>query len=186
MVEIVLPEPDAVPHVAPPLVAHDHVTPVIAAGTVSVIGAFVAVEGPTLATTIVYVIVVPGTALVMPSVFVTERSPRGVTSSVSVAELFAGFVSVVPLDGETVAVLINVAVPAGVVATTVALMVYVTVPPTGSSATVAMFPEPELVPHTPPPAPTQVHVAADNAAGRVSTIEALFAVEGPLFETTIV
>jgi hypothetical protein len=130
--------------------------------------------------------VVPGTALVIPSVLVTDKSPRGVTSSVSVAELFAGFVSVVPLDAATVAVLISVPMPAGVVATTVAVTVYVTVPPAGINATVAMLPDPELVPQTPPLAPTHDQVAAVSAAGSVSTIEALVAVEGPLLETTIV
>jgi hypothetical protein len=122
-VAIELPEPDAVAQVAPPVAAHVHVTPVRAAGTTSLIGADVAVDGPAFVTTMVYVRACPGIAAVRPSDFVTLRSPRGVTSSVSVAELFAGFVSVVPADAATVAVLTSVPMPAGVVATTVAVTV---------------------------------------------------------------
>lgn len=52
--EIPLPVPDAVEHDAPaPVAAQFHVTPVIAAGTVSVTSAPVAVEGPALDTVMV-------------------------------------------------------------------------------------------------------------------------------------
>lgn len=131
-------------------------------------------------------IAVPGTAFVIPSVFVMDRSPRGVTSSTSVAALFVRFVSVVPDAAVAVAVLVSVAVPAGVLATTVAVTVYVTVAPEGTSATVARLPLPEAVPQIPPPVPTHVQVVPVSAAGSVSVTETFEAVDGPAFVTAMV
>jgi hypothetical protein len=79
--------------------------PVRLAGNVSLTVAPGASLGPGLLTTIVYVIGVPGTAVVAPSVLVICRSACGVSVSVSVAELFPG-VGSVTLD-VTVAVLLS-------------------------------------------------------------------------------
>lgn len=57
------------------------------------------------------------------AILVTTKSARGVTSSVSVAELFSVLSSVVSAGAVTVAVLINVPVPAGVVAASVPVTV---------------------------------------------------------------
>ena len=60
--------------------------------------------GPLFVTTIVYVSLVPGTTVVLPSVLVTAMSARLVIVSVSVAELLFGFESVVPSGATTVTV----------------------------------------------------------------------------------
>ena len=65
----------------------------------------VTVLGPLLVTTIVYVRLCPGTAVVTPSVFEIDRSAVGVKVSVSVAELLPGVGSVYPDGTETLAVL---------------------------------------------------------------------------------
>jgi hypothetical protein len=114
VVEIVFPPPDAAPHAAPADATHVHVTPVSEAGTESVIVAPVTFDGPAFVTTTVYATAAPGKALGTLTVLVTPRSARGVTSSVSVAELFPLLTSVVPAGAVTEAVLINVAVPAAV------------------------------------------------------------------------
>jgi hypothetical protein len=86
VVEMAFPEPLAAPHEAPtPAATHDHVTPVIEAGTVSATTALVAVDGPALETTIVYVMGDPGTALSALSVLVIDKSTVGVTLSTSEA-----------------------------------------------------------------------------------------------------
>lgn len=151
----------------------------------SVIVAFVAVEGPTLLTTTVYVTAVPGTAFVKPSVFVIERSPCGVTLSVSVAELLAVFVSVVPEAATTVAVFTSVLVPTGVDGFNVAVIVYVAVVPEGNVTVDEMFPIPLAAPHVAPaPAATHVHVAPVSALGNESATGESVALDGPAFETT--
>jgi hypothetical protein len=61
-----------------------------------------------------YVMVEPGMAFVMLSVFVMPRSPFGVTLSVSAAELFELLFSIVPAAGATTTELISVFAPAGV------------------------------------------------------------------------
>ena len=58
------------------------------AGNVSATDAPTAFDGPALLTTIVYVVVVPGTAVATPSVFVIERSVDAVSVSVSLALSF--------------------------------------------------------------------------------------------------
>src|SRR5262245_30628653 len=69
-----LPEPMALP-VAPPENVAVQVTPVSDVGNVSVtVAPFAGWESGALETTIVYVIVVPGRTLVLPSVLVTARS----------------------------------------------------------------------------------------------------------------
>src|SRR5262249_32270181 len=64
-----------------------------------------AVLGPLFVTTIVYVVLVPGTAVRTPSVLVMDRSAWGVRPSVSVALLSVGSGSVTPAGAVTVAVL---------------------------------------------------------------------------------
>ena len=70
---LMLPVPDA-GQLLPALAAQVHVTPVIAAGIMSVTVAPLTANGPLLITTIVYVIGAPGTAVNEPSVFVIARS----------------------------------------------------------------------------------------------------------------
>ncbi len=70
---LILPEPLAV-HVPPPAPTQVQVAAVIAGGKVSVNAAPVALLGPALLTVMVYVVLVPGTYAVTPSVFVTDRS----------------------------------------------------------------------------------------------------------------
>jgi hypothetical protein len=99
----------------PDVIAHVHVTPVTAAGTVSVKVAAVTFEGPLLVTVTVYETAVPGTSLTEPSVFVTARSDCGVAVSVSVAELLPAFGSVTPAGAATVAVSTRLPVAEGLV-----------------------------------------------------------------------
>jgi hypothetical protein len=87
------------------------------AGTASLTATPVAVLGPVFVTTTVYVVVVPGTAVVVPSVLVTPTSTCGVSVSVSEAELLPGLVSFAAV---MVDVLVTDPVAAGsIVATTV-------------------------------------------------------------------
>jgi hypothetical protein len=92
-VSAMLPLPDAV-QVPPPAPAHVHVQ-VSDAGNVSAIVEPGALLGPALLAVIVYVTLPPGVAEVTPSVLVIERSALAPSASTSVAELLAGFGSVV-------------------------------------------------------------------------------------------
>jgi len=100
-VDAMLPPPLAAPQLEPAVAAHVHVADVIAAGSVSATGAFATELGPAFETAIVYVVVVPGTTVRTPSVFVIERSPCEITGAGSVDELLPGLVSPPP---DTVAV----------------------------------------------------------------------------------
>ena len=71
--------------------------------------AAVTLLGPLFVTVIVYVTLVPGTALSWLSVLVMDRSAWGVSVSVSVALLLAVLGSVTPAGGATVAVLASAA-----------------------------------------------------------------------------
>src|SRR5437762_2075816 len=104
-VALMLPVPLAVNPDAPPLPTAVNVSLVIAAGRVSLTVAPVTALGPLLATTMVYVVDVPGTALDTPSVLVMLRSAIVSTVSVSVALLLPGVGSVAPAGTVTVAVL---------------------------------------------------------------------------------
>src|SRR5438270_790506 len=87
------------------------------AGSGSLTATPVAVLGPALLTTTVYVVLVPGTTLVTPSVLVTPTSFCGVTLSVSLPLLLAALVS---LAAVAVTVLTTSAVADGLMdATTV-------------------------------------------------------------------
>src|SRR6266478_1428621 len=83
------------------------------AGSGSLTATLVAVLGPLLLTTMVYVVLVPGTTEVTPSSLVTLTSFCGVSVSVSVALLLAVLVS---LAAVVVTVLVSEPVAAGLIA----------------------------------------------------------------------
>jgi hypothetical protein len=102
--------PLAAPQVPPAAAAHVHVPDVVPAGSASVIGAAVAVEGPAFEATMVYVALVPGTSVATPSVLVTARLTRGSASTADVAELFVELSSGIDAGPATVAVFESVPV----------------------------------------------------------------------------
>jgi hypothetical protein len=85
-------------HVEPLVAVHVQLIVPLVAGGLSVTVTPSALDGPLFAATTVYVIGPPGDAVVFvaPSVFVIERSPCGVSVSVSFAELLVGSASVTP------------------------------------------------------------------------------------------
>ena len=107
-------------------------------------------------------------------------SARGVSVSVSVAELLPGCGSATELD--TVAVLERVPVAAAEI---VPVAVYVTEPPEGRLTVSLMLPEPDAV-QVPPPAPTQVHETPVIAAGNMSATVAPVTPLGPAFDAVMV
>ena len=189
VVEMALPDPLPPPHAAPaPDGVQVQLTPVRLAGTVSVTGAAVAVDGPALATTTVYDNKVPGTASTSPSVLVIDRSTCGVTLSVSVAALLPGVGSGVPAAAVAVAVLASVAVPAGVAGFSVPLTANVATPFLASVSEVLIeFPDPVVAVHVDPAVAEQVQVTPVSAAGTASVKPAgPPEVDGPLLATVIV
>ena len=160
--------PPAAPQVAPAPAAHVHEPDVAPTGSASVIGAATTADGPALEATTVYTTLVPGVAVVAPSVLVTDRSARGVAGAVAVAVLSAGTSSGTPDGPATVAVFESVPVNAG---STVPVIVYVAVPLTARLAVVASDPEPEAAPQLEPAEAEQVHDAPVTAAGSESTTE---------------
>ena len=114
-------------------------------------------------------------------VFAIARSACGVTATVSVDVLFAGFVSVTPAGAAMVAVLTRLPLAA---ADSVAVTVNVALPLTGRFTLALMFPEP-LAGHVPPPAPTQVQLTLLSVAGKVSATVAPVTALGPLFVAKI-
>ena len=119
----------------------------------------------------------------MPSVLVMLRSWLGVSTSVSVAELFEPSGSVSAGPDATLAVLMSDPVAD---AGTVPVNVYVAVPPAASVTVDAIEPLPEAAPHDDPAVASHVHVAFVNAALNVSVTGASIAVDGPALLTTIV
>jgi hypothetical protein len=187
-VELIEPEPVAVPQAAPtPETMHVHVALVSALGKLSVTTAFVAWLGPAFATVIVYVVVVPGTSIPEEFDFVTDRSPVGVTSSVSEAELFPSFVSRNPLGAVIVAVLLSAPTPAAVAWFKVPVAVRVTTPPLGivTGKEIAL-PDPPVAEHVAPSVATHVQVTPSRDNGTESASNAFVAVEGPAFVATMV
>jgi hypothetical protein len=90
-VVLMLPLPDATLHVAPPAPAQLHVAPVSTAGRLSITVAPIASLGPALLTVIVYVVVLPGTTVETPFVFVIPRFVTGAAIAViAFAVLFPG------------------------------------------------------------------------------------------------
>jgi len=182
-VPLMLPVPDAAGQLEPLVAVHVHVAPVSVPGNVSATVAPVITDGPEFEATIVYVIPWPGTADAAESVFVMDRSPVGVSVSVSVAELFAEFGSVTDAGAATVAVFASVPVA---VAAIVPVTVNVAVPP-GARVTVALtLPLPDAAGQVDPADAEQVHVTAVMVAGTVSATVAPVAVDGPLLVATIV
>src|SRR3954453_16925065 len=115
----------------------------------------------------------PGMAEAAPSVLVIDRSPVGVSVSVSVAELLAGVGSVTDAGADTVAVFARVPVAD---TETVPVTVKVVLPP-GVSVTVAlMLPLPDADGHVEPAVAEHVHVTPVTGAGRVSATVAPVAV----------
>ena len=123
-----------------------------------------------------------------PSVFVMARSAVARTLSVSVEELFAVTGSTAPGGAATAAVLTRVPVPVGVVGFNVPVIVYVALALVGRVAEVAIaLPLPLAAPHdAPEPVATQLHETPVIAAGTVSVIDALVAVDGPALATVTV
>src|SRR6516225_9613608 len=89
-VVLMLPLPLAAATLEPAEANAVQLTEVTAAGNRSVTAWFTAVLGPALLTTMVYVVLVPGTTDVTPSVLVIDRSAWGVSASLSVALSLAG------------------------------------------------------------------------------------------------
>lgn len=177
------PDPDGAPQLDAPEEEQVHVAPVMVAGIVSAIVAAVAVDGPAFCTVMVYVTAVPGTSVVAPSVLVMLRSPVGESVSVSLAELFAEFVSETP-DG-TVMVAVLVTLPVAV-ARMVAVTVNVAVPPTARFTATENDPDPEAVAQLEPAEAAQTHDAALMFAGMTSATVAPLTGFGPLLLAMIV
>lgn len=117
-------------------------------------------------------------------VLVIVKSATGVSVSVSVAELFAGFGSVVPLGTATLTVLDTVPVAA---LETVTTNVKVAVPPTARLiAVLFIFTWPLGALQLDPADAVQVHEPMINALGRMSVTVAPVTALGPALVTTIV
>ena len=181
-VDAMSPIPLTAAQLDPAEATHVHVADVIAAGRTSVTGAATTALGPAFVTTIVYVVVVPGTTFTTPSVFVIERSAVGTSVSVSVAVLFPGVGSVTPAGTPIVAVFTRVPVADW---ETTAARENVAVPPGRRETPAAMLPEPLAVPQLEPAEAAHVHVADAIAAGRTSETGAFTTALGPAFEATI-
>src|SRR5450432_1150389 len=84
-VSLMLPAPATVKPVAPPVAVAVQLSLWMAAGRASLTVAPMTSLGPLLLTTIVYVVVVPGTTVTTPSVLVIARSACAASVSLSVA-----------------------------------------------------------------------------------------------------
>ena len=131
---------------------------------------------------IVYVVGVPATTEVVPLVFVTARSTRGVRASVSVSVLLSGVGSLAPPGAAMVAVFVKEVRALGEIS---AVIVNVTEPEGASVTDSSMPPEPEVV-QVEPTVAAHVQVAPVSAAGRVSVTVAPTMRDGPLLVATIV
>ena len=180
-VSLILPVPLAA-QLAPLDATHDHDAPLNDPGNVSATVTPDTFDGPAFDTTTVYVTDVPATSPGEPSVFVTAISPLRLSESVSVAELFPGVGSVVPLGTPTIAVFASVPVAA---ALTVAVSVYVAVPPTGSVTVSLILPTP-LAAQLAPELATHDHDAPLSTPGNASETVPPTTADGPAFDTTIV
>ena len=127
--------------------------------------------------------VVPGTTVVTPSVFVMLKSAVMFAVSVSVALLFPGVGSVTVAGGVTVAVFTKFPVA---VDSTVPVIVKVALPPAARLTVVLMSPLPLAAPPEPAPTYTAVQVAPVSVAGIVSVIVAPVTKLGPVLLTTMV
>lgn len=152
------------------------------AGKTSVTVAPVTAIGPLLVTTIVYVVARPGVTFAALLVLVIVRSVED-SVSVSVAELFAAFVSTDP--GGTAILAEFVREPVAVAAT-VAVKVYVAVPFTAKLTVVLILPVPLADPQLEPDDAVQVQEALVNVAGKLSATAAPVTALGPELLTVIV
>ena len=126
-------------------------------------------------------------ALMRPSVFVIPKLDRGVTLSVSVAELLSVLSSRIPEGSVAVAKFTSVFVPAGVAGSRVPITVYVALPPAAIVAEVLIaFPVPLPGVQAEEAVAAQLHVTPVNAGGTVSTTVIPDEDEGPAFATTTV
>jgi len=182
-VALMLPTPATAGQVAPPVVVQLQVAPVSEVGNVSVIVEPGAADGPAFEATMVYVTVLPGTADVIPSVFVIDRLELGFRVSVSVAELLAPFESLLPAGAVIVTVLASDVVA---VEEIVAVTVNVAVPDTASVTAALMLPLPDDAGQVEPLVAEHVHVAPVSVPGKVSATVAAVINDGPAFEATIV
>ena len=155
-----------------------------AAGKVSVTWALSAVDGPLLLTVTVYVVLLPATRVVTPSVLEIARSVFGTTVEVSVAVLLVELASKTSLGLTTDALLRKV--PAGVFGSTVATTVMVATAAGARSTARFTLPVPVVVPQAPPLVALQLQVAASSELGRRSVTVAPVTAEGPLLVTVIV
>jgi hypothetical protein len=183
-VVLMLPVPAATPHAEPAEPAHVQLAPLRPAGKVSVTVAPVTAEGPALLTTMVYVVVLPGTAVAVPSDFVIDRSAVAPTLTIAVPVLLPGVGSVT--EEGTAAVAVLVIGPPGNDAATDVVMMNVATALGAKSTVVPMFPDPVAAPQAPVPAIEQVHVAAPKPAGKLSVTVAPLTVEGPPLVTVMV
>jgi hypothetical protein len=177
----ILPLPEA-GQLEPAVAEHVQVTPVSVAGNVSATVAPVITDGPAFVATIVYVTPWPGVADATPSVLVIDRSPVGVSVSVSVAELLPGVGSVTEAGTATDAVFAKLPVA---VVEMVEVSVNVAVPPGARVTEALMLPLPDAG-HVEPAEAAQVQFVPDKMAGTVSVTVAAVTVDGPALEATIV
>ena len=127
----------------------------------------------------------PGTAVALPSVFVTTRSGLGDSVSESVALSLPGMGSVQPAGTVAVAVLANVPVAPG--ATVPATVRVATAPVSRAMCVDTALPVPEVEPQAPLPlVMLQLQLTPVIAAGTVSSKVAALTFEGPLLVTVTV
>ena len=176
------PLPDGLAQPAPAEAAHVHDVNVTPAGATSATDAPITFDGPLFVTTTVYVVVVPGVAVGEPSVLVIVRSATPTIASTSEAELSAGFGSVTPAGGTTVAVLVSTPVAAGSRPTTT---VNVIDEPAARLTTVAIAPEPDGA-HDAPAVAAHVQLIVVAPVGIASATDAPKTLDGPLLATTTV
>jgi hypothetical protein len=194
-VVLILPLPLAI-QLDPADATQAQIAEVIETGNVSATAALVTGLGPLLVTVTVYVVVPPGTYVVVPSVFTIDRSAIGDDVSVSVlvqppvaalkllpAAVHAVPRLVVPAGGATIPVLSRLPVAAALM---FAVTVYVAVPFTSRLTVLLMLPLPLAAAQLEPADATQVHGADVIAAGNVSVTGALVTGLGPLLVTVIV
>lgn len=182
-VVLMLPVPLVAPQLDPLEVKHVQLALVNFAGRVSTTGTPVAALGPALVTSIVYVTMLPAVTVVTLFDLVMDKSEVGVSVSVSLAELFAGLLSVEPAGAATVAVLVKV--PVAVLAT-VALMVNVAVPLGSKLTFVAILTVPLADAQLEPDEALQVHEPITRLVGMMSITSAPTTALGPALLTTTV
>lgn len=182
-VVLTLPVPLVAPQLDPLEVKQVQLALVNLSGRVSTTGAPMTALGPALETSSRYVTIVPAVTVVTLFDLVMDKSEVGVKVSVSLAELFAGLLSVEPAGAATVAVLVKV--PVAVLAT-VALNVNVAVPPGSRFTFDAMLTVPLADAQLEPVEAVQAHEPMTRLAGMMSVTSAPTTALGPALLTTMV